>query len=307
MLHLERFIIFAVCCLPLLGAVQFRCDYKFTELGWFKYHEIPATWPDARLRCHFEGGMLASPSSTPMKTMLLRSIRYRDIFTGIHASFSKGNFYTIDGIPLDDIPKEWAENEPDNKNDEERCISMSKLGKISDVRCEDPRPYICYKRYTDNNVNVCGTSDPEYRIDLRTNKCYKLHTNPRNYARAHFVCSAEGGHLAIINSQLEWTVLQDIFRKYPANDILGTFFSKDGAFLGFNNWGESSDWRTLEGQSLQEAGFAKFAEGQPDNYTTGQYCGSMYRNGLLDDNWCEEHYPFFCEKKPDYPQICDSH
>lgn len=36
-------------------ALRFRCDYRYTPLGWFKYHEIPATWKEARLQCKFEG------------------------------------------------------------------------------------------------------------------------------------------------------------------------------------------------------------------------------------------------------------
>lgn len=77
-------------------------------------------------------------------------------------------------------------------------------------------------------------------------KCYKFHTVPRNFHRAHFTCSAEGGHLVIINSDEEATVIREIFAKYPPGRMIGSFW-KDVAFVGFHNWGEGGDWRTIHG------------------------------------------------------------
>lgn len=89
-------------------------------------------------------------------------------------------------------------------------------------------------------------SFPEYRLDTRTNKCYKFHTQPRTFWRANFACSAEGGHLAIINSETEAKVLKELFAKYPAVKMTGIFW-KDVAFIGFANWGEQGELRTIHG------------------------------------------------------------
>ncbi|CAB3222957.1 unnamed protein product [Arctia plantaginis] len=294
-----------VVCFTFIDGVKFRCDYKYTYLGWLKYHEIPATWYDARLQCKFEGGILASPTVPGLKTLMLDLFCKPEIFTGIHATFSKEQYYSVDGIPLAQIPHEWESNEPDNKNDSERCITLNSNGKFSDARCDEPRPYICFRENSQADVNVCGTLDSEYHFESSTNKCYKFHTTPRTFARANFVCSAEGGHLAIINSDEESRVIAQVFAKYPASKMIGNF-QKDFAFIGFHNWGESADWTTIHGQSIQEAGFAKFTSGQPDNATTGEYCGSVLRNGLLGDLGCENHFAFICEKSPDYPLLCDN-
>lgn len=62
----------------------------------------------------------------------------------------------------------------------------------------------------------------------------------------------------------------------------------------------------FSGQTLEEAGYTKFSGGEPNNSTEGEYCGSVYRTALYNDLWCENHYAFICEKKTDYPKVCDS-
>ncbi|CAB3222959.1 unnamed protein product [Arctia plantaginis] len=291
-------------CAKFLDGVKFRCDYQYNDIGWSKYHKIPASWPDARLMCQLEGGILASPTSPELKAVMLPYIGKIDIFTGIHSTFSNGHFYhSINGIPLDKISHEWANSEPDNKNDSERCLTLNCEGKLSDVRCEEPRPYICYREHSHIDTNICGTPDPEYRFQSVTNKCYKFHTKPRSFARAHFACSAESGHLVIINSEEESKLIGEIYAKYLGK-MVGNF-RKDVAFIGFHNWNEGGDWMTIHGQTLQDAGFDKFTKGTPNNRTTGEYCGSILPDGLLNDLYCEEHYAFICEKSPDYPAVCD--
>uniref|UniRef100_A0A2H1WDB6 SFRICE_007235 n=1 Tax=Spodoptera frugiperda TaxID=7108 RepID=A0A2H1WDB6_SPOFR len=85
--------------------------------------------------------------------------------------------------------------------------------------------------------------------------------------------------------------------------MFGTFW-KDVAFIGVYDWGEAGDWRTIHGQTLVEAGYSKFSSGEPNNSTAGEFCGSIYRNGLLNDLWCEKPAPFICEKDPKYPVVC---
>ncbi|CAB3222952.1 unnamed protein product [Arctia plantaginis] len=288
-----------------LESVKFRCDYRYTDIGWFKYHEIPATWDEARLRCHLEGGTLASPTTPKMKSLMLESFCKTEIFTGIAAIFSKGDYFTIAGIPLAEISHEWAPYEPDNKNNAENCITLNSDGKLSDVRCDEPRTYICYREHSNVDVNVCGTPDPDYHFETQTNKCYKFHTKAKNFERAHMICSAEGAHLAIINSEEEAKIITQIFAKYPKANIVGSIY-QDIAIIGFNYWGLNSEWTTIHGESIQKAGYAKFAPGQPDNLKNREYCGTVFRTGLLNDGDCEVNYAFFCEKTPNYPPVCDN-
>lgn len=51
----------------------------------------------------------------------------------------------------------------------------------------------------------------EYALDIRTGSCYKFHRVPRTWSRAFMTCTAEGGQLAIINSETESTVRTNYF------------------------------------------------------------------------------------------------
>lgn len=43
------------------------------------------------------GAMLASPTSPGLKSAMVQAMRQRDIFTGIHSTFSQGSYYSING------------------------------------------------------------------------------------------------------------------------------------------------------------------------------------------------------------------
>ncbi|CAH1641630.1 unnamed protein product [Spodoptera littoralis] len=289
----------------------YRCDYKYStgSKGWFKHVVIPATWADARLHCMLEGAKLASPLNANIEADMKHIIKNfftaeSEIFTGLHATLSPGHFYSIEGVPFSEIPLVWAEYEPNNIGNHEHCITFNGLGEMSDTSCHETRPYICFRSANlKTEANECGTIDPDYRLDARTGSCYKFHTVPRTFSRAHFACSAEGGYLAIINSDVEAKVLRELFAKYPHRTMIGNFW-KDVAFIGFLDWGERADWITIHGQTLDEAGYSKFSGGEPSNSTEGEFCGSMYRSGLLNDLWCERPAPFICEKNPNYPPVC---
>ncbi|XP_047517594.1 macrophage mannose receptor 1-like [Pieris napi] len=302
------------CCIVLtlllaviasIDARRFRCDYKYFPKagGYLKLQRIPANWREARLRCHLEGTKIASPLNDELKTAMMSMMDVTPklkcgVFLGIHATFSRGDFFSVEGVPLSQIPHNWAVGEPDNYKDAESCLLMTENGEFADVNCEETYPYFCYKKTSNSLVmNSCGTTDPEYVFDSRTGSCYKFHTVPRTWSRAYMACAAEGGYLAIINSDTEAQVAKEIFAKYPGGKILGNFW-KDVAFIGFHDWGEHGEWLTINSDTLQEAGYSKFSGGEPNNATTGEFCGSIYRNGMFDDLWCENRYAFICEKDP---------
>ncbi|KAJ8709545.1 hypothetical protein PYW08_009549 [Mythimna loreyi] len=301
-----------VLCLNIIEAA-FRCDYKHNvgAKGWFKYHVVPATWFDARLRCALEGAALVSPTTFEIQSEMIniinKSTLKQEIFTGIHASLSQGDYYTVEGTPLSSIPLVWAANEPDNKANKESCITFNRNGELADRPCEDTRPYVCYRPESPIvQANECGTVDQEYHLDTRTNKCYKFHRVARNFSRAAFACSAEGGHLAIVNSNTEATVLSEIFSQIPKNEIMVARpeWWKNVTFIGFHNWGERVEWRTVHGQTLNEAGYNIFYPGEPNGEDTGEFCGCIFRSGLLCNIWCDKEFTFICEKSPSYPGVC---
>lgn len=62
------------------------------------------------------------------------------------------------------------------------------------------------------------------------------------------ICSAEGAHLAIINSDEEAKIITDIFAKYPKEAIVGTPIDyHDAAIIGYKYWHSNLEWMTIHG------------------------------------------------------------
>ncbi|NP_001165396.1 C-type mannose receptor 2-like [Bombyx mandarina] len=300
----NKSLVFVLILICSVVGQQFRYDYTYFRNinGWLKLQEIPAIWQEARLRCRLEGSVLASPLDAALKSSMLSLITNKKsscgIYTGIHALFSKGDFRSIEGVPLAKIPHDWADYEPDNAGGDENCILMYPDGNFADVNCTDTFQYVCYKKKTSTvAMSSCGSVDSEYTLSKETGNCYKFHKVPRTWSRAYMTCLAEGGYLTIINSQQEATFLKELFAKNPASHMVGRFW-KDIAFIGLHDWNEHGEWLTINGETLPEAGYDKWSAGEPNNSTGGEYCGSIYRSALINDLWCGRPAPFICEKEP---------
>ncbi|XP_047993284.1 hemolymph lipopolysaccharide-binding protein-like isoform X2 [Leguminivora glycinivorella] len=84
-------------------------DYRFvSEIdGYLKLHRIPVQWKDARMKCHLEGGVLASPTDAnilnAMKEILTKDEEQEGpekIYTGIHATYANGYYTTVTDYQL---------------------------------------------------------------------------------------------------------------------------------------------------------------------------------------------------------------
>ncbi|XP_064071965.1 macrophage mannose receptor 1-like isoform X2 [Vanessa tameamea] len=202
----------------------------------------------------------------------------------------------LEGESLARMPVKWAPGEPDNFNNREDCIVLTN-GTIADVNCSEIFPYICFKKNTkDIIMTTCGTVDKEYKLESLTGNCYKFHQIGKPWKRAFMTCAAEGSYLAVINSPQEALLLKNIYDANHSKIRPGT--SKDVINIGMHDWNEHGVWRTIHGLTIEEAGYADWAQGQPDN-SSGQFCGAMFRNSKLDDFWCHASAPFICEKSLD--------
>lgn len=56
--------------------IQFREDYMFSESaeGWLKLHWLPATWSDAKFRCHAEGSLSTVATGTERNNLKSEAI-----------------------------------------------------------------------------------------------------------------------------------------------------------------------------------------------------------------------------------------
>lgn len=121
---------------------------------------------------------------------------------------------------------------------------------------------------------------------------YKFHIEvAHSFRDATAVCAKEGGHLAIINSEAEADVLKTLFNRYPENKY--GFLS---AYIGFYKKIEDGNFYTIFALPISSTGFMRWASpAEPNNLDNNENCGSVMRNGGLNDVPCDIDLPFICE------------
>ncbi|KAL0840849.1 hypothetical protein ABMA28_014654 [Loxostege sticticalis] len=301
---LYMFSIYLVTCL--VGDSSFRVDYEFYPLanGWLKLHRIPVPWAEARLTCLLEGARLASPISKGLAEVMrtyAKEEQLPDIHTGIQAIASSQNYISSEGVPLSRIPITWAAGQPDNLNNSQRCLAMTPQGEMEDTDCEDIRPFFCYKKKDGfSTMNECGYHDKTYQVDPATGHCYKLHQTPTTWHMGLTTCSAEGGHLAVINSEAEANFIKNLAARHNEKKFVS---------LGFYTWyPEIKLWQTLDGYLLNETGFERWQKGQPNNLSGQEHCGSIDIETMqLNGRVCSYTNSFLCEIPSLTEQCSDWH
>lgn len=89
--------------------------------------------------------------------------------------------------------------------------------------------------------------------------------------------------------------LMKIFNR--SGPVMGASYS-DVAYLGIHDLYQEGEWVTIFGDSLYKTGYARWSDkwgGQPDNGSGKQNCGTLMRDGDLDDVACDVPFAFFCE------------
>ncbi|KAG6444124.1 hypothetical protein O3G_MSEX003207 [Manduca sexta] len=295
-----RVIVVFIAALIVKGSNEFRPDYEYhaSAGGWFKVHKVPAKWHDARLMCDFEGALLASPINVDVSDVMQSIVNKIEpstgVYTGVNNIVTPMMYNSIEGVSLSAMPVRTRDIFSEEYSSSPHCARLLHQAGLVAGSCSDDLPYICYKKKTgDLRITECGTVDPGYQLDNRTGHCYKFHKDPLLWSLANWRCIAEGGQLAVINSAAEADVIKQLFAEYPPPTI------KRGdttvVHLGFHDWNENNVWRTVNGLSLEEAGYAKWDSARKNNYK--EFYGSMTRVGLLDDTLGGKA-AFVCEKHP---------
>ncbi|KAJ2947107.1 hypothetical protein O0L34_g16456 [Tuta absoluta] len=301
-LLLKQFLVaFGILSVSVLGETAtgpFPCGYNyFSDAGgWFKMHDVAATAEEAKRICGLEGAELASPANDALKDAMM-SLMYEDELMNNEVLMN------IRFVHTDMKITENMANDPEFQNLQTDRVALSDNGLLKRVSSHIELSYICFRNSTQYlELNECGTTDSEYILSNETQKCYKFYRSRNNWYGAGFTCMAEGGHLAVINSEKEIEIIRQIFENNPA-DIIPGYEWKDSAFLGYyaskvSETGETT-WMTIEDQTMIEAGYADWSEGEPNNASGDEYCVAVGRNGKLFDDPCWRELPYICEKRPD--------
>ncbi|GLH08931.1 Hemolymph lipopolysaccharide-binding protein [Gryllus bimaculatus] len=128
---------------------------------------------------------------------------------------------------------------------------------------------------------------PEYQLVPGVG-WYRLYLAPLTWGKARLACEADGAHLAVLNSKKEAAALKEIYVKAPGS-------TPTDAFIGFSDLIEGQ-YRTIFGDTLEDAGFKEWHTQQPNNYGGNQNCGAFTKGeGKLNDWDCAGTQPYFCE------------
>ncbi|XP_073957679.1 secretory phospholipase A2 receptor-like [Choristoneura fumiferana] len=284
------------------NAQTFRNDYLWAESfkTFYRLNDIATDWGQARKICEAEGSTLLIPSSlTEVENLKLlisnMKAHFTAIFIGVHDQFAHGEYVTVKGYPIKDTILEllWAEGSPDNLNNNESCVVMTREGLLDDRPCDDIYPFVCkvFGNETEYSED-CYSFDLGYHLNAN-GKCYKYHVEPLSWHDAYLVCQAEQGNLVIINSVQEASIVtsflgEHITSRSPDPNIL---------YVGFSDLMFPYQYRTIHGQSLEEAGYASWSPLKQDLTTDEpQHCGAISRTGFLKVTWCDMPAMFLCEK-----------
>ncbi|CAH0724776.1 unnamed protein product, partial [Brenthis ino] len=252
--------------------------------------------------CDAEGTTLLIPDTLDeienLKLLMSNmKAHYTAIFVGIHDKFSAGYYVTVRGEPISGTILEllWAEGRPNNVNDTEHCVVMTREGLFDDRPCSDIYPFVCKIFGNETKYNeACDNFDAGYVAHQAiSSKCYKFHAEPLSWYDAYLACKLEEGRLAIINSAKEANIIVGFLGEHlnsnaPDHNIL---------YLGFSDLMFPYQYRTIEGQTLDDAGYASWSPTKEDNKATKvKRCGAISRTGFLQMTFCERPAMFLCER-----------
>ncbi|XP_046411996.1 macrophage mannose receptor 1-like [Neodiprion fabricii] len=298
------------------------CRYT-SGIGAHKLHIETASWNSARHNCQDEGGHLAiinSVEEAQVISKLVDTANIETIWIGAHDLFNEDEFVTIENESIYKAGYSmWERGEPNNVGNKEHCLAIRKNGKLDDRNCKQAFSYVCEIRYPQVYVVSRNAENQEKLAEEKTEtRClrgsllagpvtrrddytytsgiggYKVHTRAVLWNEARITCEEEGGHLAILNSAAEANAVTQLCKKSPA--ITGSPLPQF-AGIGFHDLYREGQYVTIHGQTLAKAGFTQWAPGQPDNIYDGkpENCGSLDKNGGLNDIGCDVPIGFVCE------------
>ncbi|CAF4937346.1 unnamed protein product [Pieris macdunnoughi] len=279
----------------------FRSDYEkyLPETdSFYKVHGLPKTFDRAKETCEIEGAELFYPvdedEAKAMITYWKEKQFFSSIYIGVSAPFVPEVYQTIHGASIDTVYNKWAKGEPNNHAGNEHCLTLLDDTTLNDINCDTTKSFICKKRASAIHWNLlCDLPDKRYEYVEQLGRCYKFHTNPRNWTEAFRACNAEQGYLAIIDSQGEADHLVNVTKMAKKDDVEGNYL-RGAIHLGFVK--KNSMWRSIMGRPLKSLGYKTWGTNQPDGGDR-ENCGSMFFNGKLNDIGCNQQCFFICERE----------
>jgi len=122
---------------------------------------------------------------------------------------------------------------------------------------------------------------------------YMLFKSQKTWYDAASYCSGLGGQLATWGSQSDYNQMTALYQQSGVNL----------AWVGLHDIGSEGKWKMIDGDTsfcddydgTDCDNIPQWSPNQPDDFATGQDCGCMWGNTLLDDRECTGSNYFICE------------
>ncbi|XP_047108960.1 hemolymph lipopolysaccharide-binding protein-like [Schistocerca piceifrons] len=122
-----------------------RSDYeKYDGVGFYKLHESPRTWSEAKKICEEEGAHLVIINSKAEEEVIKKVMnRHRRLFVGFRYLREENYYETVLGQPLNSTGYVNWDEEADTSDSDELCGAVWFTGEIVNVSCSDDYTFIC--------------------------------------------------------------------------------------------------------------------------------------------------------------------
>ncbi|XP_049867096.1 macrophage mannose receptor 1-like [Pectinophora gossypiella] len=301
--HEAPILVFAFCLIFALSKAippdkHYRSDYVYNRQtdAFYKIHIEETFNHGAAVTCSLEGATLMVPST---REDLIQAHAMMKSFPDIGDYFWIGadgkEHESVEEQPIINLHAESSEYEYVSP-----CDILTRRGEIESASCYHRRPFICKVAANDAIYDSqCHVYSSAYQYYSSVGSCYKVSDVPLTWDQAYAECRAEGAHLVVLNSEAEHQAVWDIIRAAPrAIGVQAFFFFFAGIRANRPTDGTPRVFRTVFNETLQEAGYSEWSEGEPNNYQDTEYCGTIFlNNGKYNDVECAHLYQFVCEKE----------
>ncbi|XP_072944212.1 uncharacterized protein [Epargyreus clarus] len=278
---------------------QYRSDYEYNPKtdAFYKLHTEFASHEVAQNACKTENAKLMLPHERDIVQAHAMFKRFPDI--GNHAWVGDdGEKHEIEEYrePINLDSFEDQSNERFNLND---CEVVTRSGEVQKLLCLANAPFICKVEANEAPYDPqCKVYSRGYQYVESVGSCYMISSAAYSWNQAYDECQTQGAHLVVLNSELEHQVVHNLTHYAPkvAENAHSPWYWHAGVRANKVVEGSPIVYKTIFGQTLQEAGYDQWSVGEPNNLLGTELCGSIFTNdGKYNDLTCSLLFAFICE------------
>lgn len=251
-------------------------DRPFEPSGEHQYKIFydTLTWEKAKAACEAMGGHLATiTSEEEQKKLNLENGGNHNLWIGGYKN-AEGQWCWVTGEPWE--YENWGDGEPNNSSNvvaDENCVAMwpEKWNDLANGNIYEQSGYICeWEAANDENTaEEDGYAGHCYEIDSLPEAEWE--SGPITWEQAERRCEWKGGHLAVIESQVE-------------NDYLYNMMKEKGyenACFGYSDKEKEGDWKWVNGS---QSAYTNWHSGEPNNQGGNENYAMFYQK-FDDGTW----------------------